>query len=246
MRSGFPEGTQNGRINPPSSDICSWDERPEGAPVDKWITFVVMPEGFRVSWGKSILMKAIVTLTMAVVASVPVLSQTEKTHSFHAVIDSVLRDFPNNLRNITGDLVLAQGEFENYASTVELPGAESCIITRWHSTEDTTAAWQARMYKGQDFTEASRLYRESFRRLNGCYLKLVDGSKFFLAGDWEPAKEEAPFTTSTFRVQTGDERYQEVKVEVELVFLVTDWAVNVNIVSKKRDDRVGGDAEVSR
>jgi hypothetical protein len=191
-------------------------------------------------------MKAIVTLTMAVVASVPVFSQTETTHSFHAVIDSVLRDFPNNLRNITGDLVLAQGEFENYASTVALPGAESCIITRWHSTEDTTASWQAQMYKGQDFTEASRLYRESFRHLNGCYLKLVDGSKFFLAGDWEPAKEEAPFTTSTFRVQTGDERYQEVKVEVELVYLITDWAVHVNVVSKKRDDRVGGTDEAVR
>ena len=180
-------------------------------------------------------MKAIVTLTMAVMASCPVFSQ-----SFHGVIDSVLRDFPNSLRHITGDLVLAQGEFENYASTVELPGAESCTITRWHSIEDTTASWQARMYKGEDFSVASKQYECLFRQLKGCYLRLVDGSKFFLVGDWEPAKEEAPFTTSTLRVQTGDERYQEVKVEVELVFLVTDWAVNVNIVSKKRDDKVGG------
>jgi len=190
---------------------------------------------------KSILMKAIVTLTMAVVASFSVYSQ-----SFHGVIDSVLEDFPYNLRHISGDLVLAQGEFENYASTVELPGAQSCVITRWHSIEDTTASWQAQMYKGEDFSEASKHYGALFQRLKGCYLRLVDGSKFFLAGDWEPAKEEAPFTTSTLRVQTGDERYREVKVEVELVFLVTDWAVNVNVVSKKRDDRVGGTDEVSR
>jgi len=183
-------------------------------------------------------MKAIVTLAMAVVASfasVPVFSQ-----SFHGVIDSVLQDFPYNLRHISGDLVLAQGEFENYASTVGLPGAQSCIITRWHSIEDTTASWQAQMYKGEDFSEASKQYGELFRRLKGCYLRLVDGSKFFLAGDWEPATQEAPFTTSTLRIQTGDERYREVKVEVELIFLVTDWAVNVNIVSKKRDDQVGG------
>jgi hypothetical protein len=186
---------------------------------------------FDVSCGKSILMKAIVTLTMAVMVSFPVFSQ-----SFHGTVDSVLRDFPYNLRHITGDLVLAQGEFENYASTVELPGAESCIITRWHSDEDSTVSWQARMYKGEDFAEASKRYSDLFRQLKGCYLKLVDGSVFYLTGDWEPATEEAPFTTSTLRVQTGDERYREVKVEVELVYLVTEWAVHVNIVSKKRDD----------
>ena len=191
-------------------------------------------------------MKAIVTLTMAVLASFPVYSQSAPSDSFHAVIDSVLRDFPSNLRHITGDLELAQGEFENYASTVELPGAEHCIITRWHSVEDTTASWQAQMFKGEDFGEASRRYRELFRRLQGCYLKLVDGSVFYLAGDWEPATEEASFTTSTLRVKTGDERYREVKVELELVFLVTDWAVQINIVSKKRDDEVGGTVEAGR
>ena len=165
---------------------------------------------------------------------------------FHTVIDSVLKDFPNNLRNITGQLVLAQGEFENYASMVELPGAESCIITRWHSIEDTTASFQAQMFRSENFSEASRQYHELFRQLQGCYLKMVDGSKFYLAGDWEPAKEEAPFTTSTLRLQTGDERYKEVKVEVELVFQITDWAGHINIVSKKRDDKVGGSDEAER
>ena len=165
---------------------------------------------------------------------------------FHAVIDSVLKDFPYNLRHITGELVLAQGEFENYASMVELPGAESCTVTRWHSFDDTTASWQARMYQGEDFAEASRRYHELFRKLQGCYLKLVDGSKFYLTGDWEPAKEEAPFTTSTLRVQTGDERYKTLKVEVELVFQITDWAVHINIVSKKRDDEVGGHDAAAR
>jgi hypothetical protein len=179
-------------------------------------------------------MKPIVTLTMAVVAAVPVHSQ-----SFHGVIDSVLRDFPFNLRHITGDLELAQGEFENYASTVQLPGAEHCIITRWHSDEDTTASWQAQMATSEDFDEASKRYHDLYRQLQGCYLKLVDGSVFYLVGEWEPAREEAPFTTSTFRVQTGDERYREVKVEVELVYLVTEWKLQVNVVSKKRDDLAG-------
>ena len=56
-----------------------------------------------------------------------------RVRPFPAVINAVLADFPNELRHITGELLLAQGEFENYASMVELPGAENCTVTRYHS-----------------------------------------------------------------------------------------------------------------
>lgn len=160
--------------------------------------------------------------------------------TFPATINAVLTDFPHNLRNITGELVLAQGEFENYSSMVVLPGAESCIVTRYHSADDTTASWQAKMITSDNFQEASKAYHDLFKKLQGCYLTLVDGSIIYLRGDWEPAKEEASFTTSTLRLMTGDWRYRDVKVELELVYQLADWAVHINIVTKKRDDEVGG------
>lgn len=163
-----------------------------------------------------------------------------KVVAFHSAIDSVLRDFPYNLRHITGELVLAQGEFENYASLVMVPEAQSCVVTRYHSADDTTASWQAKMFNSDDFNEANRAYQQLYRQLKTCYVKFVDGSIFYLEGQWEPAKSEASFTTSTLRLRTGDWRYKDVKVELELVYLLADWAVNINIVSKLRDDEVGG------
>jgi hypothetical protein len=159
---------------------------------------------------------------------------------FAAVIDAVLKDFPDNLRHLSGDLVLAQGEFENYASAVILPGSEECTITRWHSVDDTTASWQAKMFVSDDFATASGEYHILFRKLQRCYLRLVDGSIIYLNGDWEPAIDGASFTTSTLRLSTGDWRYKEVKVELELAYLMPEWIVRINIVSKKRDDEVGG------
>lgn len=161
-----------------------------------------------------------------------------KVVAFPFAIDSVLRDFPHNLRHITGEMVLAQGEFENYASLVVVPGAQSCIVTRYHSADDTTASWQAKMFSSDDFDEANREYQQLYRQLKTCYVKLVDGSIIYLDGQWEPAKGGASFTTSTLRLMTGDWRYKEVKVELELVYLLADWAVNINIVSKRRDDEV--------
>ena len=159
---------------------------------------------------------------------------------FPVAINAILRDFPNNLRHITGELTLAQGEFENYSSIVQLPGSEQCTITRYHSADDTTVSWQAKMLVTDDFSAAAKVYHELYRKLQRCYLRLVDGSMIYLQGEWEPAKEEAPFTTSTLRLTTGDWRYKDAKIEIELVFLIAEWDVNVNIISKKRDDEVGG------
>lgn len=155
---------------------------------------------------------------------------------FTGAIDSILRDFPHNLRHISGDLVMAQGEFENYASTVQLPGSADCIITRWHSTGDTTASWQAKMYSGDDFGAAEKCYRQLFHQLKGCYMRLQDSSLAYLNGDWNPAKEEAPFTSSTLRLAIDDWRYRKVEVEVELVYQLADWAVRINIISKPPDE----------
>ncbi len=62
-------------------------------------------------------------------------ANTPASRSFPEVIDAVLRDFPNNLQHITGDLVLAQGEIENYASTVSLRSPATApspaIIPQW-------------------------------------------------------------------------------------------------------------------
>ena len=199
------------------------------------------------------------TLTMAVVAGFTCFGQTKPSGIAGPVrmdstvradspvrvlplpeaIDAVLGDVPYNLRHVTGELLLAEGEIDNYASIVEMPDAENCMVTRYHSTEDTTASWQAKMFGGGEFGEAARRYEQLFRKLLTCYVRLTDGSIYYLDGVWEPAKEGIPFTTSTLRIRTSDQRYKEVMVQLELVYQLADWAVNINIVSKKPDDEVG-------
>jgi len=194
--------------------------------------------------------KPLLTLVIAVVAAGSAWSQpgtaSEKQQAqvvdLPLAINAVLADFPNNLRHISGELVLAQGEFEDYASLVVLPGATACTVTRWHSWDDTTASWQAKMYSTDDFAAATSEYHALFRQLQQCYVRLVDGSIVNLAGDWEPPKNGVPFATSTLRLVTGDQRYKDVEVEVQLVYLLADWAVNITIVSKRPDDQVGSKA----
>lgn len=160
------------------------------------------------------------------------------------VIDAVLQDFPNNLRHISGELVMAQGEFENYASVVTPPDAENCIVTRWHSKKDTTASWQAKLFTADDYATAEKHYHRLYTQLKSCHMTLADSSLILLEGSWAPAKEDAAFTTSSFKLKTDDLRYREVRIDIELVYQLANWAVQLNIMSKKSDAEIGPDVVV--
>jgi len=136
-----------------------------------------------------------------------------------------------------GDLMLAQGETENYASTVALPQSENCTITHYHSTQDTSVSWQAKMLVTDDFGKADHAYRELYQKLQQCYIQLSDGTIIYLKGNWSPAKEEAPFTSSTLRLTIDDQRYKGVRVELELVYELAQWGVSINIFSRETDDK---------
>src|SRR5689334_4790381 len=162
-------------------------------------------------------MKKIMFAGVALLVATAAFAQTRFTsireESFSKVMESVVHDFPNNYRNITGDLLVEQPETDDYASLVLLPGASECVITRYHSMEDTTASWQAKMFRSEDFKEVSQRYKELYRQLKGCYLRLVDGSIIYMDAEWEAPTEEKPFVMSTLRLATGDSRYKEMKID---------------------------------
>ncbi len=201
-------------------------------------------------------MKPLLTLIVAVVACTSNMAQaqTDSTKArgdsvvvhtavrlvpFVDAIDAVLGDLPNNLRQVTGELLLAEGEADSYVSLVAVPGARNCIVTRYHSVEDTTASWQAKMFTGGDFGAAARKYQQLYQQLKFCCVRLPDSSIYYLEGSWQPAREGVTFTTSTLKLRTDDQRFRDVEVELELVYELADWGVNINIVTRKPDDAVG-------
>jgi hypothetical protein len=116
---------------------------------------------------------------------------------FAKALQTILLDYPNNFHGINGELLISQGEYEHYASTVSIPGAESCVIGRYHSYADTTASFQAVLYRTDNFEEASKQYRSLFKQLKSSPITLIDGSKYYLNGEMGKLDESLDFTVST-------------------------------------------------
>jgi hypothetical protein len=183
--------------------------------------------------------KNLTNLLLAVMATLSVAAQPKlfdnPPSGFSKSMEIILGDFPYNYKHITGDLVQTEGEIEQFASTITLPGAESCTIGFYHSALDTTASWQALMFRNEAFEKAAKEYKHLYHQLNRCKLRMVDGSVYELSGDMETPAEENDMLVSELKIQTADERYRNFKVELEMLYRLDQWVININVVSRKKD-----------
>lgn len=187
-------------------------------------------------------MKKISTLTVAILAigtahaQLNLFKKDPANPGFGKAVELILGDFPYNYKHLTGDLVLQEGELWQYAPTVKLPGAQTCVIAHYHSGLDTTASYQGFMFKADDYEAAAKEYRRLFTQLKGCKLRMVDGSVYFLDGEYDEPAEEKDFVVSMLKIQTADDRFKLFKVELEMLFKIDHFVVNINFITRKKDE----------
>lgn len=164
------------------------------------------------------------------------LKRSETSESFSRALQSVLEDYPNNFHTISGTVILEQGEVEQFESTIMLPGSETCIIGRYHSVIDTTASFQAFMFRSEEFEAAAKQYRILYKQIKGSPVVMVDGSKLYLTGEYSEPDNSLDFSVSTFTFPSHDRRFMGFRIELELVYTMNEWAVHINMGKKKGDE----------
>lgn len=156
--------------------------------------------------------------------------------AFNNALEKIVVDFRYNFKNIKGETVINQGEYDTYPSNVVLPGASNCIIYGSHSVKDTTASWQGVFYKGDNYKEAIAAYKNVYRLLSKSKLKLIDVSTVGFEGILEEPSEDVRFTVSSLRLDVMHPQYKRFLAEVELLTDLEGWQVNVNFYNRKPDD----------
>ncbi len=158
------------------------------------------------------------------------------SQDFNEALTKIVTDFKYNFKNIASGDKVSQGEYDTYASSVVLPGATDCIINEYRSVKDTTASWQGILYSGDDFAEAQKMYKNTYRLLSKSKIKLVDKTFISFNGRYEEPTDAVRFAVSTLRLNVDDPRYQRFAAELELVTSYNGFQVNVNFFNRKPDD----------
>lgn len=156
---------------------------------------------------------------------------------FSENLNKVVSDFSNNYYNIQGESIDKDQDRDAYKSLITLPGSVSTIIFRFHSTKDTTASWQATMFKGESYTEALRAYKNTSRYLNKCRIAIPGNANAGFNGKLQEPDANLTFAVSSFTLNTDAEAYKDFLAEVEMINVnYGEWEVHLSMHNKKPDN----------
>jgi len=150
----------------------------------------------------------------------------------------VVGDFTHNFMQIQGDSLSSGNEVGVFNSKLGIPGSISCIIYRSNSYYDTTASWQAIMYRGSKYKEAVKIYKNTFRLVKKSRLRWLDKVGMDFTGEMEEPSVDVGFAVSTLRPEFPEPHYIKFTAEIELVSSYEGWEVRLNL-QNKRDDMEG-------
>lgn len=155
--------------------------------------------------------------------------------AFNDSLTSVVMDFRNDFKYLQGYELMPQYGMEVYQSKIGLPGAAHCAIYRFHSQLDTSASWQAIMYEGDNFGDAIKIYKNTYRLVNKSRIKWFDNSIVSFIGTFENPLENISFASSQLQLNVTDPRYKNFYAEIVLSNGDIGWEVRLNLHNKKKD-----------
>ncbi|HSN59744.1 MAG TPA: hypothetical protein VLR49_02330 [Ferruginibacter sp.] len=184
-------------------------------------------------------MRKLLTLTIALLLIINIsyaqlLNKVLPASPFSTSLSTVVENYQNNYVQIQGGELPADDDRDIYLSTVSLPGSSLCVIYRFHSKQDTTASWQATLYNGEDFKEATKVYKHAFKQMKQTTFK-VGMNQVSFDGSMENPSESLRFTTSILRPSLHTDIYKNFIAEIEMLNSIEGWIVRLNLHSRKED-----------
>lgn len=174
-------------------------------------------------------------LLMSHISNAQLLHKLLPTNAFTESLAIVVENYQNNYHQIQGAALPADEDRDIFQSEIRLPGASQCVIYRFHSVEDTTGSWQAILFTGEDFKEASKVYKNTFKYLKQINFKVGEIKNSF-EGNMNSPTDELRFTTTILRPAIYSEIYKNFIAEIEMINTIDGWTVQLNLHSRKADN----------
>ncbi len=181
-------------------------------------------------------MKSLALMIVAAVYSVATLSQSAFSNKVNGALEKVIKDYPNQFHNIKGDVIVQNPQTTQYKSTVVVPGAVSCTVTKYADPKDDSYTWVC-VYQSEDFDQAKNKFKEIFGQIKNTIIK-IDGEKpFILSGQYETPNETKKTTSVVFELLPPVGEMKKLKVDLNLQYVVNGWKVSLSVYDKdKKED----------
>ncbi len=181
-------------------------------------------------------MKSIALMIAAALYSVSMPAQSAFSNKVNAALEKVIKDYPNRFHNIKGDIIIQNPQTTEYKSTVVVPGAVSCTVTKSSDTKDDSYSWMCSVFQSTDFDQAKNKFKEIFGQIKNTIIK-IDGEKpFILSGQYESPTETKKITNVVFELLPSVGEMKKLKVDLNLQYVASGWKVSLSVDDKEHKD----------
>jgi hypothetical protein len=178
-------------------------------------------------------MKKIVLCFLLGAPVCPVLAQTPASLTLTDAVERVISEMPTRLAHLRGDLLANNPEAIDYASLLQLKGADNCTISVFNTPGDTTACWKADLPVIDDFNQAKKAYQETCDALRRARItRLHPGMVYKLDGDIHQADETKQTNSVEFTLNPSGQEFRKVRVQVLLTYTMPEWHMQVQVYEK--------------
>ena len=143
-------------------------------------------------------------------------------------LEKVIKDFPNRFHNIKGDVLVQQTQTIEYKSTVQVPGATACVVTKHTGPSNDIYTWSCSAFTSKDFNLAKNKFKEIYDQIENTIIK-VDGQKpFIVSGQYRTPYEQRKLTSVVFELLPAVGEMKNLKIELTLQY-ITDWKISLTV-----------------
>lgn len=174
-------------------------------------------------------------IPLAILSNAQLIKPAKPTETFSKTLSIIVLDYKNNFVNIQQKELAGSVGNNIFNSSVCLPGALHCTITRYNSVEDKSASWQATIFAGESYEEALKAYKNIFSQLKHSSIAGIDKNATGFEGVMEKPDENIRFTVSALRLNATDPPYKNFTADIELTNNMEGWEVHLNLYMKKAD-----------
>ncbi|MFI5124832.1 MAG: hypothetical protein ACHQDF_05865 [Chitinophagales bacterium] len=144
-------------------------------------------------------------------------------------LEKVIRDYPNRFHNIKGEMISQHANTAEYRSTIVVPGASSCTVSKFNISSSDIYSWSCTALNTRDFTVARGKFKEIYEQIENTIIKVEGQKPFILSGQYHTPTEIRDRNTIAFELLPAVGDMKSLRIELSLEKDLASWKVKLHV-----------------
>ena len=146
-----------------------------------------------------------------------------------AALQKVIGDYPHRFENIRGRVLDQRSQTTDFQSTVEIPGAIHCTVSKYKSPEKDLYSWTCLLYSNNSFNNSKNEFKSLYNQIANSIIKLQGEKAFILNGSYNDPDERQNINSVMFQLLPAPGEMQKLKIELQLFRKQSDWDIRLMV-----------------